>query len=186
MKSEMTNSQLEWRLIYAMIVAGKSATFANAAVKQLQMVIPRGCLRIPIQFLGTGNGRTFLEAAKTGNYALLEKGLRALVEAKFDLSTVTPEELEQIPGIGPKTSRFFVLWTRPDEEHAVLDRHILRWLIKRGRVVPRDIPLKANRYRNLEVIFLQESKKAGKTPRELDLEIWRASATAENIVEDVE
>lgn len=183
----MTRAQLEWRLVYALIVAGKSAKFANAAVARLQRVIPRGCLRIPIHFLGSGeNPGAFLRAAKTGNYGKLERALRALREAGLDLSTAAPAELERIPGIGPKTSRFFVCWTRPDAEHAVLDRHVLRWMAERGHPAPNTTPVSGRAYEALERLYLAEAAAAGKTPRELDLEIWRTAATADNIVEDVE
>jgi hypothetical protein len=182
----VTRAQLEWRLVYALVVAGKSARFANGAVKRLQEVIPRGCLRIPILFLGVGEPGPFLRAARTGNYGKLEAACRALREAGLDLFAVTPEELERIPGIGPKTSRFFVTWTRPWEKYAVLDRHVLRWLRERGHPTPSTPPGSGRLYGALEAIYLREAEAAGKTPRGLDLEIWRAAATADNVVEDVE
>lgn len=182
----MTRPQLEWRLVYAMIVAGKSARFANGAVKRLQEVVPRVALRVPISFLGNGNGGTFLRAARTGNYGKLERACRALREADLDLSAVTPGELERIPGIGPKTSRFFVVWTRPEAEHAVLDRHVLRWLRGRGHPCPDTVPAAGSPYQALEALYLREARALGRTPRELDLEVWRAAATADNVVEDVD
>jgi thermostable 8-oxoguanine DNA glycosylase len=66
-----------------------------------------------------------------------------------------------------------VLHSRPDQQIAVLDTHILKWLREQGYNVPKATPPKA-RYTIIEKDFLTECDKAGKTPAELDLEIWKS------------
>jgi thermostable 8-oxoguanine DNA glycosylase len=83
--------------------------------------------------------------------------------------------LEQIYGIGPKTSRFFILWTRPNASFAALDRHILRWLREKGYQVSKTPPT-GKRYCELENIFLEEARQLNKSARQLDSEIWSTAS----------
>jgi thermostable 8-oxoguanine DNA glycosylase len=82
-------------------------------------------------------------------------------------------EGRKIHGIGPKTSRFFILWTRPHERYAALDVHILRWLRGLGHNAPRSTP-NGRKYGELEKIFLSEADKRGLSPGELDAQVWEA------------
>jgi hypothetical protein len=129
-----------------------------------------------------------LRRARTGNYHKLEVAFAEIVRLwtgrRLDLKTCTPEQLEKIPGIGCKTSRFFIVWTRPDEPYAVLDVHVLRWMRGLGYDAPKSTP-SASRYVALERIFLSEARKRGLTPRELDLKIWQAAAKEANITPEV-
>lgn len=173
------------RLIYAMIVAGKSANFADKAMKAFLEKIfasvsaqsrrPLPFEAIALADLIPGKLSECLTAAKTGNYTKLAKGIRELIKAKPDLWSITPEGLERFHGIGPKTSRFFVMWIRPHEVYAALDVHVLRWLRSKGHKAPKATPTGA-KYAALEKIFIEEARKLGKTPRELDSEIWEAGA----------
>lgn len=172
------------KLIYALIVAGKSARFANDKIAALFHKEPKGCLPFTSIkcWIEQGALRERLEEVGTGNYTKLDKALREIVEANLDLATCTPQELEDLPGIGPKTSRFFILWTRPNEQYAALDVHILRWMREQGYDAPRGTPQSPALYAQLERAFLAEAHKRGMTPRELDLLIWEAGATAPNKV----
>jgi thermostable 8-oxoguanine DNA glycosylase len=82
------------------------------------------------------------------------------------------EELEKIPGLGLKTSRFFLLHSRKDQQVAVLDTHILRWMRSRGWKAPKATP-PLKKYKELEVAFLMECVWSGMTPATLDLFIWK-------------
>jgi hypothetical protein len=181
----MTRAQLEWRLIYTLVVAGKSARFANDAVARLFAAVPEAFRRCPISWIGLTAKEHVLRIARTGNYVKLERALRLLAESGLDLAIVTPGELERIPGIGPKTSRFFVTWTRPWERYAVIDRHVLTWLRSRGHQVPSTPPGELRSYTALEALFIEEAEAAGETVRDLDLRVWRAAATADNVVPEV-
>lgn len=179
----MTRGELEWRLIYAAVVAGKSAAFANAAVARLRTYgVPPEHRETPIEFLGR-EPELHLRAAGTGRYQTLSRMLRELRADPPDLARCAPEDLERYAGVGPKTSRFFILWTRPDANFAVLDRHVLRWLSERGYSgIPRSNPVRGV-YRRIEGFFLREAAKWNLTPRELDLRIWGKAARVPNVLE---
>ena len=117
-----------------------------------------------------------LRDCRIGNYTKNAQALREVAHCPLlDLATVSPEQLEQFHGIGPKTSRFFILWTRPWERYAALDTHILRWLNEQGIKAPRTTP-KGKRYYELEAEFIRLADEAGMTPRELDYQIWTEAA----------
>lgn len=170
--SDIPQSELEARLLYSCIVAGKSAKFTDGVVRRLSShsrgMTPFNMIR---RLIAENYLRRALELAGSGNYTKLEKCFTSLVEADLPLRTCGPEELEAIHGIGPKTSRFFILWTRPDAVYAALDVHVLRWLAKEGYDAPKSTPT-GPKYRELELCFIEEARKRGKTPRELDAEIW--------------
>lgn len=172
----MVESDLQWWLVYTIIVAGKSYKFAERAVGRLKAFqrnqLPFDMIRRLIDHHLLGSA---LQSARTGNYTRIERALRQVVNAKIDLATCAPEELEAIHGIGPKTSRFFVLSTRPNYRCAALDIHILRWLGAQGYDVPPQTPT-GSRYAELERAFLREADRRGLTPRQLDSEIWEKAS----------
>lgn len=181
----VTREELEWRLIYALVVAGKSAKFANGVIVRLRNATRKETndLRSPIDLLA--EYPELLGVAGTGRYRILEKALKRLSSMRINLETCSTEELERIPGIGPKTSRFFVARTRPGIRVAILDRHVLRWLRELGiENVPRNTPGSPKVYARLERAFLEEADRRGVTPRELDLKIWLKAATEPNVVGD--
>lgn len=171
----MTEAELQYRLIYSLVVAGKSAGFAENVMRSFPFKeqSPFDAVR---KWTRAGQLGATLRACRTGNYGKLEAALRALLDSGLDLATCSPEELETIHGIGPKTSRFFILWTRPAYRCAALDVHILRWLRGQGYDAPRNTPPASKRYQELEAAFLAEADKRGVTPRELDWQIWEASS----------
>jgi len=115
--------------------------------------------------------RWFVENFRFGNTSVKSDGLQVLVSKDIDLRTCTPEELETIPGFGMKTSRFFILHTRPDAQVACLDTHILEWLSYYTGHDVRKSPSK-NKYLELEKVFLRIAAAMDTTPADLDLKIW--------------
>lgn len=89
----------------------------------------------------------------------------------LNLKTCSVEDLESIPGIGPKTSRCFVIHSRRDQQYAGLDRHILSFLKDKGHNVPKATPT-GKKYRELELIFLAYVAESGMTVSSFDLMIW--------------
>ncbi len=166
----MDTIELERRIIYSIIVAGKSAKFTEGVMSRLveNTTPPFNQIR---SLVSNNTLEDKLREARTGNYTKLSKSFTALVNSSIDLKTCTPQDLEMIHGIGCKTSRFFIIWTRPEENYAALDVHILRWLREQGYDAPKSTP-SGRKYYELENIFLQEAKKLGLTPRELDRKIW--------------
>lgn len=171
---------LQWHLVYAVLVAGKTAEFAESCCRRMFGHDELPFDRIKRRGHWTGYRFTsgigwWLREVRTGRYALLERCFAELIQ--LDPATCTVEDLEAIPGIGPKTSRFFLLWTRPGVEFAALDTHVLKWLREQGYDAPKATPT-GRKYQELEKAFLDEARKRGKTARELDEEIWTAYSQA--------
>ena len=114
-----------------------------------------------------------LKAAGLGCYNLKGRGFHTITKMGLDLRTCTAEDLERCPGIGLKTSRFFILHTRRAARVACLDTHILRWLSDLGYKAPKVTPNSKKVYRELEAIFLGLARKKRMSPARLDLAIWR-------------
>lgn len=162
--------ELEYRLLYSMVVAGKSASFAEGAINRFlhPEKSPFAWVR---ELEERGQLLSELRNARTGNYGKLSKGFASVAAAGLDLRTVTSESLEAFYGIGPKTARFFILWTRPNAHVAALDTHILKWLRFVGHSAPISTPT-GKEYERLESVFLMEAKARKMPPRELDALIW--------------
>lgn len=89
------------------------------------------------------------------------------------LHVCTPENLEEIKGIGAKTARFFILHSRPNVRMAALDVHILKWLNDKGFPAPKSTPPKGSKqYKLLEELFLTLCDDEEIGYAEKDLEIW--------------
>ena len=111
---------------------------------------------------------------KMGQYKRLNKAFRGMV--KINPRTVTLEELEAIHGVGPKTARMLLLYTRPNLEVVPLDTHILKWLKAHGYDAPKSTPSAGKKYRDLERCFIEEAKRRGLTARQFDMEVWSTYA----------
>ena len=107
-----------------------------------------------------------------GCYGMKSKSFLALANSRLNLETCSVEELEAIPGIGPKTARCFLIHSRPDQEYAGLDTHILKFMRAKGFDVPKSTP-SGKKYREIEKEFIKLAKQAKKPIAEYDLEIWR-------------
>ena len=149
---------------FALCVAGKTATTVAPRVSALLDEIggKAGVLRTPEPELARALKRHGL-----GCYTVRSRGLKAL--ARLDLRSCTLEQLESVPGFGPKTSRFFVLHSRPGVRRAVLDTHVLKWLREQGVDAPLTTP-SGRRYSLLEEQFLSRVP-PGVTPAAFDLEV---------------
>lgn len=83
-------AELQYRIVYAIIVAGKNAKFAEAKTKALfhDWDMPFEMIKHHIRrdYLGTK-----LRQIGTGNYTKIEKALKYLVESNIDLETCTAE-----------------------------------------------------------------------------------------------
>jgi thermostable 8-oxoguanine DNA glycosylase len=175
---DLQKSELQAKLIYALIVAGKSAKFADEKTRALMEY--RHSDELPFDMLLRLRMEMklwdALKAVRTGNYRKMERALQYLSESDLELTTCTPQQLEFIPGVGPKTSRFFILWTRPDAECAALDVHILRWLRTLGYLAPFSTPQDGETYGWWERVFLKEAQERGMKPSKLDAQVWEAGA----------
>jgi thermostable 8-oxoguanine DNA glycosylase len=116
-----------------------------------------------------------LMKVRMGQYERINKALLGL--SKINPRTVTLEQLESIHGIGPKTARMLLLYTRPGFKGVPLDTHILKYLKAQGvKNVPKATPSSKREYNRLEAEFYSFASIQGKTVRELDTEVWKSYA----------
>jgi thermostable 8-oxoguanine DNA glycosylase len=174
-KYDCTTEELEQRLLYGIAAAGKRATQVRESMAcfltaQHANETPFSLVR---RLDDEANLRVHLERARLSPYTVREAGFRA-ASVLGDLTTTTIDDLDAVPGIGPKTARFFVVHTRPHARYAVLDVHILAWLADQGYAnVPRSTPQHLPTYLHWEQIFLDECDQRGIEPAVLDIDIWR-------------
>ena len=111
---------------------------------------------------------------KISPYSQRSRSLEGISTSGIDLRKCSRQELETIPGIGPKTSRFFIVFSRPDiDDMAILDTHILRWLSRKGYDVPVSTPSSGSQYERIERLFLDEWRKQDLPLAEFDFSIWK-------------
>lgn len=170
---QRTEYELQEFILFAVAVAGKSSEMQS---RKLDIFLAPHT-QLPFerikQLVAQGNFMDVLMQSKLGQYTRIGKAYVNLAQSGLDLRTCTVEELEKIEGIGPKTSRFFMLHSRPNQEVAVLDTHILSWMRSRGWKAPKATP-PLGKYKELEVAFLMECIWSGLTPASLDLMIWKS------------
>ena len=201
--------ELEEFLLFCTAVAGKTAKviekkledvfhcmntnvsyYINAGISKRQIqdnfgIVPNVLFMTPFNKIkclvwGVADIERILRESKMGNYKKLSNLWIGLANSQIDLKTISTQELEKFKGIGPKTSRYFILHSRPNARIACLDTHILRWLKNQGYSnVPDNTPSKTNMktYRELENIFIAEADKRKVTVAELDLKIWNESSS---------
>lgn len=117
----------------------------------------------------------------TGQYERLTAGIvKAATEIRrgtLDLRTAPRTKLCTIPGVGPKTASFFLMYTRQNIRVACLDTHVLAWLRDHGHPkAPGTSPQSPAAYERWERIFLQECDTRGVDPAKFDFDIWSSRA----------
>lgn len=181
---DRSHAELEEFFMFCVVVAGKGAYIQ--AIKLEQFLKPAKLKDMtPFEYIKHLLDKDMLMAmireARLGQYKRLTACFKNVVG--MDLQKVTLDDLELIPGIGPKTSRFFLLHSRPNQNIAVLDTHILSWMKENLNVqtVPKSTPQAPTRYRSLEQLFLEEAERRGVSPETLDLNIWKERSRRVNV-----
>ena len=169
---DRSDAELETFWIFCLIVAGKNSDWA--AQKVLLLLSKRGELT-PFQYLRENQNalHNLLVANKVGQYTRMERAITQSLDV--NLRTASVEELEGIFGVGPKSSRFFILHSRRDARCAVLDVHILRWLRSHSDTVTEvQTPQNRDRYKEIEGLFicLAEAWFPSLPIAEIDLLLW--------------
>lgn len=179
----LDEKQLQFKLIFSVVVAGKSAKFAKNVLDKLfgkTKQLPFNAVR---QWIKDGSLRRRLKSARSGNYNKLVQCLPKLIE--LDPRTATLDELETVKGIGPKTSRFYHLWIGKNTRCAALDTHVLKFLRELGYKAPKTTPT-GKKYKELEEAFLTICEKRGISPNQLDADVWLAySSKDEQKIQDL-
>ena len=184
--------ELEEFLLFCIVVAGKTAyiqaqkleSFLNSVNSRL--MLPEHIT--PFQSLKSAEQHGILfeeiKLAKLGQYKKIYSGFKYISEREFDLNRMTPELLEKIPGVGMKTSRFFLLHsdTFYKDKIAILDTHILKFIKENiDERAPKSTPVIPLTYRFWESMFLNWCLKNNKNVADFDLEVWKSYArTAKN------
>ena len=180
-----TPDQLERFLMFCCAVAGKNALTTDKAFDRLvtwvednSEIHDRGTL---LEWWGALCETKLatperLKSFGFGCYNHRYKTFYSLYKAKcegFNFAFASTDDLETLPGIGMKTSRYFILHSRKNVPLAVLDRHVLRYLGEIGvENVPESTPTKPSEYLRLEKEFLKTVPR-GKTPAQHDIDIWK-------------
>ncbi len=162
--------ELQWFWLFSLFVAGKNSDFAAGKIETLHGLMPNGAY--PINWLVANGVENYLRKAKVGQYTRLTKAITESLN--LDLNNVTVHQLMNVHGVGPKTSRFFLLHSRKDCKRAVLDVHVLRFLRDNGYpLAPKQSPNR-NDYGAWEDTFLNicQRKYPQMSVAEVDLKIW--------------
>jgi thermostable 8-oxoguanine DNA glycosylase len=166
-----TDSELQSFLIFAVAVAGKNADSVAPKVNRMLAdwkTQPFTYLRQNRDWIDT-----IMREYRMGPYdQRMIPAMNGIIN--LDLRTCTIADLEAIKGIGPKTSRFFMLHSRPAQEMVVLDVHLLRYCKKKFRMkVPQSTP-SGKRYLAIEAEAVRRIKR--RFPKtsfaEFDLNAW--------------
>lgn len=178
---DRTQDELEELLLFSVATAGKDAkNTANAIGKFLRRnqrvkESPFQCIE---RILGTRGPKalaTRLQRAGVGCFNQRARSFRDIIVKGIDPKTCSLEQLEEVIGIGHKTARAFLSWSRKDANYAILDVHVLRWMNSaHGIDVPKNTP-KGKRYYDLEDKFL-DLVPDNMTPAEFDFEIWKKAS----------
>ena len=211
-KYDRSHEELQHFLLFAMCVAGKNATQqGEKLVNFLRLIrnagIGAGSGVTDTTFshiLNAGRGKVgeLLREVMMGKYNLLIKGFTEAA-CKYEnggLDRASVDDLTKITGVGLKTAKFFIMFSREDEKHAVLDTHILKWLGSLGYDnydeddlnLPTVSPRNPSIYAIWEYIFFDEVADAlgvqrkDISPRQIveaDFAIWKHYAKGETLPE---
>ena len=184
--------ELEEFLLFCIVVAGKTAYIQAQKLEDFlksvnaRLMIPESSS--PFQILKSANQHGILMEeilrAKLGQYKKIYNGFKYITEREYDLTRMTPEELELIPGVGMKTSRFFLLHSDKTykDKIAIIDTHILKFIKENIDIrAPKSTPTIRVTYKYWEDRFLYWCESNNKNVADFDLEVWKSYArTAKN------
>jgi len=185
-KFDRDDAELQEFLLFTVMVHGKKAEtqavklehFLNYLAAFTGERMPFKMVNIAMNFEIDGEDENLLVKALKkfglGQYGRLCQAIEDMIQIP-DLRTVTAEELEKCFAIGPKTARFFIVHSRPNSWHAILDTHVLKWLRLQGVDCPQNTP-QGKWYEHFEKIFLTFVSKSGQSVAEFDLNIWKSFA----------
>ena len=175
-----STAELEELLLFSIFAANKpaklTATKPEWFLTQYHCELRRGSPFRKLRSLIVGAKlEAQLKWARLSPYTKNLAACRQLARLDKSLGEISLNELLQVHGVGDKTARMFLLYSREDQPYAVLDTYVLSWLKRQGHEVPPHHPT-GNVYRRLEIAFLDEADKLEMTALELDRAIWTNNA----------
>lgn len=192
-----TQNELQEFLLFTIVVAGKTAYIQAQKLEQFlksintRLMMPDNIS--PFQSLKSAYHHGILlqeiHKAKLGQYKKIYGAFVYIIEHEINLNRTTPIELEMIPGVGMKTSRFFLLHSDINykDNIAILDTHILKFIKENiDNRAPKSTPTNSNTYKYWEDLFLIWCEENDKNTAEFDLEIWKSYARKNKEVSESE
>ena len=182
-----SKNELEEFLLFCIVVAGKTAYIQARKLDEFlksvntRLMMPENIN--PFQTIKSAEQHGILfeeiKKAKLGQYKKIYSGFKYISEKEYNLNKMTPEILEKIPGVGMKTSRFFLLHSDIfyTNKIAILDTHILKFIKENiDERAPKSTPVVSLTYRFWEDLFLRWCLDNNKDMAEFDLEVWKSYA----------
>ena len=176
-KFNRSHAELEEFLLFCVFVCGKKAETSAKKLETFLGRLPYGGSPFSKikQSLNAGELMDVLRGAKTGQYNRIFSALAYLSTKGLDLKECTVEDLESTPGVGMKSSRYFLLHSRPNQNLSALDTHVLNHMRAIGYYITSSTASSRFLYLEAEEAFLKLAESKGMTPSDLDLAIWTAS-----------
>ena len=191
-KYDRTQNELEEFLLFCIVVAGKTAYIQSRKLDEFltslnkRLMMPENVY--PFQSLKSANQHGILMEeilkAKLGQYKKIYNGFKYITEREYDLTRMNPDLLERIPGVGMKTSRFFLLHSDINykDKIAILDTHILKFIKENiDDRAPKSTPTIRVTYKYWEDSFLYWCELNNKNVADFDLEVWKSYARVAKI-----
>ncbi len=184
-----SEKELQEFLLFGIMVHGKKSSIQAVKLEQFLIYLAHVTgQELPFEMidvaLNTEDDRTganllftSLQKFKIGQYNRLFRAIGDLIRLP-SLKVVTLEQLENCFAIGQKTARFFLVHSRPNQQLAILDTHILKLLRSKGiENVPDRTPTGKKQYEHFEKIFLTMVETSGQSVAEYDLTAWKEATT---------
>jgi thermostable 8-oxoguanine DNA glycosylase len=191
-KYNRTQNELEEFLLFCIVVAGKTAYIQAQKLNDFlvsvntRLYMPENIN--PFQSLKSAEQHGILmeeiQKAKLGQYKKIYAGFKYISNCQLDLRKTTTEQLEVIPGVGMKSSRFFLLHSDQifKNKIAILDTHILKFIKENiDHRAPKSTPTIRVTYKYWEDIFLYWCELNNKNVADFDLEVWKSYARVAKI-----
>lgn len=170
-KFDCTNEELELLILFWICAAGKNAMAASEGLDKLLSLINGH--KKPFQTLRLTNDLPLkMKQCGIGCFNNKARSFIDLANSNLNLKTCQEYELENIFGIGLKTSRCFLMHSRKNSRFAGLDVHILHFLRDKGFDVPKSTPSSKKKYEFIQKIFINIADELNLPAAELDLKIW--------------
>lgn len=188
---DRTIPELEEFLLFCIVVAGKTAYIQARKLDEFLLSVKTRLMmpeRVsPFQIIKSAEQHGILmqeiQKAKLGQYNKIYKAFKYISECQYDLKKMTPELLEMIPGVGFKSSRFFLLHSDINYQNiiAILDTHILKFIKENiDNRAPKSTPVIRVTYKYWEDLFLYWCQCNNKNVADFDLEVWKSYARTKN------
>jgi thermostable 8-oxoguanine DNA glycosylase len=186
-----TVPELEEFILFCIVVAGKTAYIQARKLDEFLLSVKARLMMpeqvSPFQIIKSAEQHGILfeeiKKAKLGQYKKINSAFKYISEKQYNLIRMTPKILEEIPGVGMKTSRFFLLHSDIfyKDKIAILDTHILKFIKENiDERAPKSTPVIPITYKYWEDLFLHWCETNNKNVADFDLEVWKSYARTEN------